>query len=173
MAEMMQQRLGLTEDKGARLSEAVEEFEGQRRQLGRQEQALRRRVEALMLEGADDDTEATELLQRMSNLRLQEAELFRVEQEALLEVLTPVQVLGLQQMREQLGQRIQRLRGQPGRGSGRGDGRRGGIGRGNGRGGDIRPGGGRIGSFGNGQARRQPGGAARASARGPVRGTLR
>jgi Spy/CpxP family protein refolding chaperone len=154
MAEMMQQRLRLTEDEGARLSETVEEFDGQRRQVGRQEQALRRRVEALMLEGVDDDTEATELLERMSNLRLQEAELFRVEQEALLEILTPVQVLRLQQMREQLGQRIQRLRGQPGRGDGRGDGRRGG----NGRGGDIRPGGGRMGLFGSGQAQPQLGG---------------
>ena len=159
MAEMMQQRLGLTEEEGERLSEVVEGFAGQRRQVANQEQALRRRTEALMLEGGEDDAEATELLERMSDLRLEETELFRVEQEALLEILTPVQVLRLLQMREQLGQRIRRLRGQPGRGDGRGDGRRGGIGRGNGRGGDIGLRGGRAGPFGGGgQAQPQPAG---------------
>jgi len=126
-----------------------------------------------MLEGADDQTEATELLQRMSELRLEETELFRAEQEALLEILTPVQVLRLLQMREQLGQRIQRLRGQSGRGDGRGDGRRGGIGRGNGRGGDIRPEGGRSGLFGSGQARPQSGGSDVLPPKRSVRGTLR
>ena len=163
MAEMMQQRLGLNEEDGTRLSEAVEAFEGQRRQVGRQEQALRRRVEALMLEGGDDDSEATELLQRMSDLHLEEAELFRVEQEALLEILTPVQVLRLLQMRAQLGQRIQRLRGQPGRGDGRRGGGRGGVGLGNAPGGnvpggDMRPGGRPGGPFGGGQTRPSPAG---------------
>ena len=120
MAEMMREQLGLTEDEDARLSETVQGFEEQRRQVGRQEQALRRRVEALMLEGGQDQTEAAELLERMSALRIQEAELFQAELEALLDVLTPVQVLRLVSLREQLGQRIRRLRGQPGRGNGRG-----------------------------------------------------
>jgi len=132
MGEMMQQRLGLSEEEGARLSETVADFDAQRRQVGSQERALRLRVEALMLEGASDQAEAAELLQRMSDLGFEEAELGRAEQEALLEILTPLQVLRLHQMREQLGQRIRRLRGQ----SGRGDGRRGG---GNGRGGSDVP----------------------------------
>jgi Spy/CpxP family protein refolding chaperone len=136
MGEMMQQRLGLSEEEGARLSETVADFDAQRRQVGSQERALRLRVEALMLEGASDQAEAAELLQRMSDLGFEEAELGRAEQEALLEILTPLQVLRLHQMREQLGQRIRRLRGQSGRGDGRGDGRRGG---GNGRGGSDVP----------------------------------
>jgi len=136
MGEMMQQRLGLSEEEGARLSETVADFDAQRRQVGSQERALRLRVEALMLEGASDQAEAAELLQRMSDLRFEEAELGRAEQEALLEILTPLQVLRLHQMREQLGQRIRRLRGQSGLGDGRGDGRRGG---GNGRGGSDVP----------------------------------
>jgi Spy/CpxP family protein refolding chaperone len=129
MAEMMREQLGLSEEEDARLSEIVQGFEGQRRQLGRQERAVRRRVEALMLEGGQDLAEAAELLQRMSALRVQEAELIKAEHEALLEEFTPIQVLRLVHLREQLGQRIQRLRGQPGRGGGRG-------------GGDVRPGGG-------------------------------
>lgn len=122
MAEMVRERLGLSDEEDARLSEIVQGFEQQRRQLGRQDQAVKRRVEALMLEGGQDTAEAAELLQRMSALRTREAELIRAEYEALLEVLTPIQVVQLVYLREQLGQRIQRLRGQPGRGGGRGGG---------------------------------------------------
>ncbi len=144
MAEMIQEQLGLSEEEDARLNEVVQGFQEQRLQLGRLEQALRRRVEALMLEGGQDEAEAAELLERMSALRLQEAELFQAEHEALLEVLTPIQVLRLVHLREQLGQRIRRLRGQSGRGDGRGRG-----------GGDVRPGGG-PGQFGAGNAFRRP-----------------
>jgi hypothetical protein len=47
----------------------------------------------------------------VAELRLQEATLFREEQEALLAVLTPVQLLRLQDLRQELGQRIRALRG--------------------------------------------------------------
>ena len=55
-----------------------------------------------MLEGGSDDGEATELLTRMTDLRAQEAELFAAEQAALLEVLSPIQVLQMQSFREQI-----------------------------------------------------------------------
>ena len=42
---------------------------------------------------------------------MQEARLGQTEQDKLLEVLTPVQVLRFQAMREEMGQRIRRLRG--------------------------------------------------------------
>ncbi len=177
MADMMQQSLGLTEEEGVRLSEALEEFENHRQRVGRQEEALRRRAEALMLEEADDQTEATELLQRMSELRFEETGLFRAEQDALLEILTPLQILRFLQLREQLGQRIQRLRGQLDlediRGNGRRGGRGGGISSGNGRGGDIGPGRGRSGLFRSEQPRLLARWVARSSVRGLVRGTLR
>ena len=73
MGEMMRTQLGLSEDEGARLSDAVQDFEVQRRSLGREEQALRRRVEALTLEGEEDQQQAIELLDRMAALRLREA----------------------------------------------------------------------------------------------------
>jgi len=111
MGRMMRQRLGLNEEEAARLSEVVQDFDGRRRELLRLEQATRRRVEALLLEGGEDAAEGRELLERMSDLRVREAELFREEQEALLDVLTPVQVLELQTLRQELGQRIRTLRG--------------------------------------------------------------
>jgi len=120
MGRMMQERLGLDEEQAATLATVVQDFEGRRRELFGLEQATRRRVEALLLEGGDAEAEARELMDRMAELRLQEAELFATEQEALLAVLTPVQVLQLQELREDLGRRIRALRG--GRG-GPGDGR--------------------------------------------------
>ena len=120
MGRMMQERLGLDDEQAATLAAVVQDFEGRRRELFGLEQATRRRVEALLLEGGDDEVEAQQLMDRMVELRQQDAELFAAEQEALLAVLTPVQVLRLQELRVDLGRRIRALRG--GRG-GPGDGR--------------------------------------------------
>lgn len=109
MGRVMQQRLGLDSAQAARLSEVVQGFETRRRDLFQQEQATRRRVEALLIEGGSNQTEARSLLTRMAELRQQEAQLFREEQEALLAVLTPTQVLQLQSFRQDLGQRIRQL----------------------------------------------------------------
>ena len=114
MARTIQARLGLEMDQSVELSAVIRGFEGQRRELVRAEMAVRRRVEALMLEGGVDEAEAQQLLTRMTELRVEEARLFSEEQEALLEVLTPVQVLELQSLREQLGRRIRALRGRDG-----------------------------------------------------------
>jgi Spy/CpxP family protein refolding chaperone len=109
MGRMMQRRLGLDSLQAARLSEVVQGFEGRRRELFAQEQATRRRVEAMLREARPDQGEARSLLARMADLRQQEARLFREEQDALLEVLAPVQVLQLQSLRQDLGQRIRAL----------------------------------------------------------------
>jgi len=111
MGRLMQQRLGLDQAQAAELAEVVQGFDARRRELFTLEQATRRRVEALILEDADDQQEGRELLGRMADLRRQEAQLFAEEQEALLGVLTPVQVLRLQELRQDLGRRIRALRG--------------------------------------------------------------
>jgi len=123
MGEMMQRRLGLTVEESKRLGEMAQEFEPQRRALARREQAVRLRVEALMMEQSADEAEAIELLDQLTEIRRQDVELFVREQEQMLEVLTPVQVLSYQALREQLGERIRRLRGgQRGRGDSGGNG---------------------------------------------------
>jgi Spy/CpxP family protein refolding chaperone len=110
MGRLMRERLGLDEAEAERLSEVVQSFEGRRRELFAREQATRLRVQALLEDGGDQD-EAQELITRMWELRRDEAELFREEQEALLDVLTPVQVLRLQELRQDLGRRIRALDG--------------------------------------------------------------
>jgi Spy/CpxP family protein refolding chaperone len=120
MGEMMRQRLGLSEAESQSLGEIVEEFEPARRGIAREEQAVRRRVEALTADEAATDGEASDLLARLADVRRRDAELFAEEQERLLEILTPLQVLRFHSLREQLGERIQRLRGQRGRGNSEG-----------------------------------------------------
>lgn len=112
--EMVKQRLGLNDEQAHQLNETVRTFQGDRMDLFRDEQALRKRVEALMLEGASDQAEAKELLDQMAALRVREAQLSASEQDKLLTFLSPVQVLQFQAMREEMGRRIQRLRGGPG-----------------------------------------------------------
>ncbi len=126
MARLVQERLGLTEEQAGQLSTVVAEFEDRRRELGRAEEAARRRVEALMLEGGEDESEAEELLSRMVELRRAESDLFAEEQTALLEVISPMQILQMHTLREQLGRRIREIRGEGGR-PGRGRGREGGA----------------------------------------------
>ena len=113
---MIRVRLGLDEEEASRLETVVQDFDGRRRELFREEQATRRSIEAFLRGAADDEVQARELIERVGELRLQEAELFRQEQEALLDVLTPSQLLRLQELRQDLGQRIRSLRGGRGRG---------------------------------------------------------
>lgn len=109
--EMVKQRLGLTDEQAERLGQTVESFQQDRMRLFREEQAVRKRVEALMLEGGDDAAEARELLDRLQALHEEETRLSAGEQAKLLEILTPMQVLRFQALREEMGQRIRRLRG--------------------------------------------------------------
>ncbi len=118
-ADMVKERLGLSEEESRRLEQAVEAFREPRQRLMTDEQALRRRIDAILIEQDPADAEARSLLTRMRELRVEEMRVFDAEQEALLEILTPVQVLRFHAVRQQLGQRIQQLRGGPGMGPGR------------------------------------------------------
>ena len=109
--EMVKQRLGLTDEQAQRLNETVRGFQEDRMRLGREDQAARKRVEALLLDDAGDAAQAKELLGRMQELRMEEVRLSQAEQEKLLDVLTPMQLLRFQALREEMGRRIQRLRG--------------------------------------------------------------
>ncbi len=109
---MMRMRLGLEDDKAAELAEVMQSFQQDRMQLGRDEQALKRRVEAAMLEGGVSDAEAEGLLDRILDIKERELALFRAEQEGLMRVLTPNQLLQFHALREQLQERVRQLRGE-------------------------------------------------------------
>lgn len=128
MARTIQERLDLDEARSAELSLVVQAFDSRRRTLARAEGQVRRRVEDLLAEPEPAADSAAALLSEMRSLREQESSLFAEEQEALLDVLTPLQVLQLQDIREDMGRRIRSLRGQYDRngrrGGGEEDGRR-------------------------------------------------
>jgi Spy/CpxP family protein refolding chaperone len=129
MAHMIQERLQLSDEEGSRLNQVMDELHDQRRQLRTEERALRQRLQGYVQAHEVDQDEARAIVMRMAELREEEAHLFRTEQERLLEILTPDQLLTLNRLRDQMSQRLRELRGQrPGRngpppgGSGRGPG---------------------------------------------------
>lgn len=108
-AQMIRTQLELSDEQAAELGEVMEPFQEERLQLMRQDQGLRRRVEAVLIEGSVVDEEADDLLGRMVDLRERELLIFTREQQALRRVLTPSQMLQFQVMREQLNERVRAL----------------------------------------------------------------
>ena len=125
-AEMIRRELELNDEQARALGGVVREFDEERRAIAREEQAVRRRVEAVLIEEGPAGDEARELLLRMSELRAEEARLFAQEQEALLGVLSPEQVLRFLALRERMAERIRALQGRGPAGRGRGPGPSGG-----------------------------------------------
>ena len=83
--------------------------------LSRRREIERRIGGHLAGDGTEED--ALGLLEEMRALREREAELLREEEDRLLEVLTPSQVLRLQALRDQFGNVIRRLRRDSGQGN--------------------------------------------------------
>lgn len=118
--QMVKERLGLTDEQSKRLGQVVQGFQDDRMQLQRSEAAVRGRVQTLLREANPPDQEARELMRQMASLREQEERLSAQEEDSLLTVLTPSQLLRFYVLREQMGQRIRQLRrgqGPAGRGS--------------------------------------------------------
>jgi hypothetical protein len=107
----------------AALRQIVAQFRGPRAELLQEREQLRRETARLStLSGTRHEAEARLLLDRTRALRARELELQRREEEALLELLTPMQLLRLNQMREEMGARIIRIQQQGGGGPGEGGG---------------------------------------------------
>lgn len=111
MDRMLKERLDLTDGGLEELKNVMGPFDSRRRELGREERAIRRETEEYLVNGGTDLEVARGFLTRLSDLRLQEIALVQEEQEALLELLTPTQLLKLHSFREQMGDRIRQLRG--------------------------------------------------------------
>ncbi len=109
-AGIIRERLGLDQDQADRLGEVLGSFEAPRRQLRRDEAALRHEVDDFLGRASQDQQQARALMDRMASLRVREADLFAREQEGLLQVLTPAQLLRFHTVRDELNQRVRRLR---------------------------------------------------------------
>ena len=112
------EELELDREGRAFLTEVFAEFGEARAELLPQRRALAAEVSEFM-SGDRDDDHAMGLIERLRDLRQQEASLLIEEENRLLEVLRPSQVLQLQSLRDQFGNQIRRL-GSPGGRDGRG-----------------------------------------------------
>jgi len=115
----VQNQLNLGEDQLSRLQEIMQSFQGERSELNRAQASLRYRLRDPALPDMSDD-DARAILQEMIDVQARELDLYRREQEALLSLLTPVQLVRFYRLRDDLGQRVEELR--RGRGMGPGGG---------------------------------------------------
>lgn len=116
---MVQARLGLSAEKVAALQAVMTTFQQDRMELNQARATVRFRLREQALQSMPE-AEARALLQEMVRLQEREVDLYRREQERLLGVLTPVQLVRFYGLREDLGQQVQEIR--QGRGPGRGPG---------------------------------------------------
>jgi hypothetical protein len=112
-----QLRLDATAMEG--LQGIMRSFQEERSALHRAQASLRHRLrDPALWDMTEEDARA--FLQEMVDLQERELELYRREQEQLLALLTPVQLLRFYSLREDLGLRVQQLRQRRGRGGGMG-----------------------------------------------------
>lgn len=109
--QRMRDELGLSPDDQREFMGLVQDFRDRRLELSLEIRQLQVR---LRREGRREDLtddEARLLLDQATELRDREARLFREEQEALLSILGPADLVRLYQWREALTQRLRRLQG--------------------------------------------------------------
>ena len=112
--DLVRDQLELNGQQGRQLGDLVEGFRQRREELALRERQSRdrllRRSEEIRQGREFSDQEASAALEEIVALREEEARLFREEQEALSDVLTPQQLFRFVAMREELAQRIRRIR---------------------------------------------------------------
>ena len=106
--DLVRDQLGLSGQQGRQLGDLVEGFRQRREELSLRERQSRRRMlrrgEAIRQGREFSEQEASATLEEIVALREEETRLFREEQEALADVLTPQQLLHFVIMREELAQ---------------------------------------------------------------------
>ncbi|HSM04587.1 MAG TPA: hypothetical protein VK858_08185 [Longimicrobiales bacterium] len=100
--------LELDEETAKALAETLRSFHQDRIDVGMRRRQLQRRVEGA--ESFLPEAEAREVLEGLAEVARDEAALMVREQEALLQVLTPAQVVRLYGVREEFGARLRQLR---------------------------------------------------------------
>lgn len=126
--EIVQRRLGLTQDQMTKLQAANKDFEKQRMDLMTRERTTRQLLRAQVMMGdSANQTKVNHLLDQSIQIQRQRLDLLQSEQRELGKFLTPVQrakYLGLQTEMRQRAQQLRKGQMQGGRGLGPMDGQR-------------------------------------------------
>jgi len=117
-SQLVKNELGLDSAATAGLFTVVEEFGSQRRELQMREARLSRQLRGTGVYLSEEQSAAA--LEEVLAIKRQEVVVLEAEQERLSQVLTPAQVLRFYALREQMGERIRRLRGEGPRGDAEG-----------------------------------------------------
>jgi len=115
----IQNQLGLGQETMQSVRGVMQSFQEDRSALNRAQASLRYRLRDPALPDMGED-EAKALIQEMVDHQQRELDLYKKEQEELLRVLSPVQLIRLYRLRDDMGQRVQQLRQGRGQGGGRG-----------------------------------------------------
>ena len=115
----IQNQLNFSAEKMAGVQAVMESFQTDRQGLNRAQASLRYRLRDPALQDIGDD-EARALLEEMVAAQEQELELYKREQEELLKLMSASELVRFYRLRDDLGQRMQRLRQGRGQGGGRG-----------------------------------------------------
>ncbi len=108
---LIREELGIDEATSTALRETMESFMGERRDLAMRQAELRRRLgsSGTLL----DEAGAREVLDEVVAVQRAEVDLLAREQEALLGILSPPQLVRFYTLRERFGERVRTLRGGP------------------------------------------------------------
>ncbi len=109
LARMIQEQLALSSEEMAALQETMQSFREDRQTLAMEQAALRHQLRNPALRQITDD-EAREILSGLVRAQEEELALYKKEQEALLNVLSPGQLVQFYRIRDEWGQRIQQMR---------------------------------------------------------------
>lgn len=114
--DMIEERLQLGPEEARRLQGVMESFREKRMTLNRAQSSLRHQLRDPALPDLTEE-EAREILRETIRLQEEELELYRREQEELLSILSPTQLVRFYSLREALGRRLRQLRERRGAGA--------------------------------------------------------
>ena len=117
LSRLMQEQLGLSQEELNALQRTMQSFRENRMALAMEQASLRHRLRDPALAEMSQE-EAREILAGMVRVQEEELALYRKEQGALLEVLSPQELVQFYRIRDEWGQEIQRMRQRRGPGGG-------------------------------------------------------
>jgi len=108
--DMAAERLELDANQRTRLAAVLEQNDEQRRAIAEEGMRLRREAADLLADDTPDRASAERILNELTRLRERELQLWRTEQDALADVLSPTQRLELMAIQARFNDRVRDMR---------------------------------------------------------------
>jgi Spy/CpxP family protein refolding chaperone len=110
-AQLVRQRVGLTDEQIRQVAPMTQRYEQQRRQLLVEERETRTSLRAMMRdEGTADSAQVSRRLQQLIDIQKRRVQLVEAEQRDLATVMTPIQRAKFMALQEQVRRRLEQMR---------------------------------------------------------------